>query len=269
MKPRTNWELFKFFMEILVLPLFGLITFILNAISSVDKVNSFKDRPEYIFEFEPLGYNKSDKVYVLSHSQCSKKYTKELVDFVNGMKTGYIIFLFVFLFIFCTCSFVVGTISKIMKNFTDVESPGIKKTSLVSTIFTYLSFVFSVPVLYSSKVKYGDCLEIEGILTNYMNNTMYLLCNLGLWLLLLLAFYYSIRNYKNIKKYEKNVFVFILLIILWVYAAFFLVMALVVKFGSIWSFQLGWDISLSIDLTYGVVRLKFHGWTLGRIGHSG
>lgn len=253
-------------MEVLILPIFALVSYILNAISSFDNVNSFKNRPEYVYDYKPYGDNSSDKVYVLSEGNCTTQYTKELVDFVNGIKTGYIIFLFVFCFIFCTCSFIGGSAIKIIKNFSDTpESESFKKAGLVATIFTYLSFVFSVPVLYSSKVNYGDCLQIEGIISGYMNNSLYLLCNIGMWFLLTLAVYYSIRNYKDIKKYEKTGIVCMILVILWIYAIFFLFMALVVKFGSIWDLQIGWDISLSIDLTYGVIGLKFNDWNLGKV----
>lgn len=265
MKPKTSGEWFKAVMEILVLPIFGLVTYILNAISNFDNVNSFKNRPEYVYDIKPADYNKSDKVYVLSGSNCTTQYTNELVDFVNGIKTGYIIFLFVFCFIFCTLSFIGGTICKIAKYFSEAESPGLKKGGLVATIFTYLSFVFSVPVLYSSKVKYGDCLKIEGIIEGYMNKTLYDVCNVGMWFLLFLAFYYSIRNFKNIKQYEKFWPVCLTLVVMWIYAIFFLIMALVTKFGSIWSLQIGWDISLSIDLTYGIVGVKFHDWNIAKV----
>lgn len=92
------------------------MAFILNAISNFDNVNSLKNRPEYLFTYKPIGYNTSNKVYVLSETNCATAYTQELVDFVNGLKTGYIIFSFVFCLIFCTCSFIVGTIFNIEKN---------------------------------------------------------------------------------------------------------------------------------------------------------
>ena len=264
MKPKTGCQWVLFLLEVFILPIFALVAFILNSISSFENINSFKDRPTYVYDFKP-SFPKDDHVYVLGQANCSTQFDADLVKFVNDLKTGYYIFLFVFCFIFCTCSLIGNTIFKIGKWLSDSPTENLKGVNFISTILTYLSFVFSVPCSYATKIEYDNCLKIEGVLTGFVNNSMMLFCNIGMWFLLVIAAYTQIRKYGKIKIYEKFVAFKVIFGIMALYILMFLIMALITKFGSVLSFQIGWDISLSLNFATGIASVKFNDWNVAKI----
>lgn len=264
MKPKTGCQWVLFLLEVLILPIFALVAYILNSISSFQNINSFKDRPTYVFDIKPSD-PKDDYVYVLGQANCSTAFDADLVKFVNDLETGYYIFLFVFCFIFCTCSLIGNTIFKIGKWMSDSPTGNLKGVNLASTVFTYLSFVFSVPCLYATKIEYDDCLKIEGILTGFVNHSMMLFCNIGMWFLLVIAAYTQIRKIDKVRQFEKNFLFKLVLGVMGIYIVMFLIMALVTKFGSVLSFQIGWDISLSLNFATGVASVKFNDWNVAKI----
>jgi hypothetical protein len=262
MRPRTSFEWFRCIVEVLILPIFGLVSFILNTISSIENINSFKDRPKYIYTW----YSEldGDIAYAFSGSNCSNTMTEDMITFVNNLKTGYIIFTYVICFILCVLSFLACNFIRIMRH-ASVGYPDLTGATAISTALTYYSLIFSVPGIYATKVEYGRCITFNGLLRLFMIESMMIFANIGMWVLMILVAYYFARRVRKVRRFEGEKFFRIVLAIMLVFSAAFLIFALVSKFGSVLEFQIGWDVSLSVDLAYGIIVLKYNNWKFGQI----
>lgn len=249
-------------LELIILPIFGIVTFCLNQVSAFSNLDSFKNRSEYAFKAE-FGYYTSEDAK--SFVNCTRYLDEETADFINYINTGYVEFMFGVCFFFSLLSVIFTISSKFLKNLNKSNLAIARKFCLLGTITDYLSFAYSIPAFYASKVVYNECIEAEGIVWSFMSKDVYLACNIGLWFLLAIIAYISLRKKCGLEKYDRSTLMCLLFVVMGLYALGFLAWAVLVKFGTVLSLQIGWDVYLSADFVHSSVTLKFFDWNVASV----
>ncbi|OMJ94324.1 hypothetical protein SteCoe_2524 [Stentor coeruleus] len=249
-------------LELIILPIFGIVTFCLNQVSAFDNLDGFKNRSEYKYNNQ-FGYYTSEDAS--SFVNCTRNLDETTADFINYINTGYIEFMFGVCFFLSLLSVIFTNASKYIKILSTKNLATARKFCILGTIMDYLSFAYSIPSFYASKVVYNECIEADGIVWSFMTKDVYLACNIGLWFLLALIVYFLLRKRCGFEKYDKTTLMYIIFVVMGLYALSFLAWAFLVKFGTILSLQIGWDVYLSIDLVHSSATLKFYDWNIASV----
>lgn len=243
MKRPASWCLcLVVVIELLIVPILEAAAYILSIISTFEYAESFRTKPEYKYLVPPVV---SSTRYV-DNVSCSISWSKELVDCINGLNVPYVYTLFVFSIIFNTLSLLMNNTTRIFKYFTDPKSNKLFCCKVISAIITYLALVFSVPALYATKMKYGKCLTVEGIMSHYLTSDAFLFINIGMWSTILLPLGYLCRCWgQKMGSLECG---------MWLWGLAYLVFALVSKYFSFVFLQFGWDLCLNVELVFPIIK---------------
>ena len=98
----------------LILPIFGLVSLILDAKSIFESLNSFIDRPTYVYGSEP-SYLEDNHVYVLSLKDCKTHFSDDLVKFVNNLDKDDYSFICNITFLFSLSSLIINHTLKVWR----------------------------------------------------------------------------------------------------------------------------------------------------------
>lgn len=251
MRLPDNWQQFLF--ESGVIPLTGLVMFILNSLSSFEYAESLKNKPEYKYVDDSENNYSDYSVTEVKNSTCSVNWTKQLVEDVNRINSSYVYGLFVTCFVINLVFLIVDTVKKIVKYYLPKDSDIIKAIKKLTGGLNYLSIVFSVPALYATKIKYDKCLKLEGLMNSYFSPSAYIVSNFGMWCSITLPIYYGLRNRIPIPYCTCCGY---LLCIMWIYAAIFMGLALFAKYSTVVDLQLGWDLFLTLDGILSILDIR-------------
>ena len=260
-----EWKKISLIVHVYILPIFGLVAIILDAISTFTNLSLFRSRPTYEYSLEPDD-PKDGHVYVLSLDDCKTNFTESLVSFVNDLHTPYYTFTVVICFIFSFISFIITHFVHFCEHFYEEYHQYLKKLNRYSIISSSLSFMFSVPAMYAIKIEFKDCFVIDGILKSFANSDWELFCNFGLWSIfgLPLIICCCILFKKDDDLFNNDCFkwVFYIMagcILLYVFMAFS------TKVGYVIALKIGWDISVTLNLVTGSVAIWFNCWKIAQV----
>ena len=236
--------------DAVAMPIYGLVSFILHAISTVKNVNSFKDRPDYIYGYLPP--NALNETNISSDTNCTYVPSGDEASFLNNLSTSYEVGMFVLYFMLCIVTLIVGNTRRIFRRF--IMNPRTLWLMAVAVTFCdYTTLVLSAPAFYSAKIHYSDCIELDGPLKGFIGMQAFVMINLGVWILTLFFCYCIIREKAKLVIYERNKYVLCLLICAFFYSAGYLLFSISMKYVLIISFQIYWDIYLCIDITLALI----------------
>lgn len=247
MKRLGSWGLcLVAIIELLVIPILEVVAYVFSIISTFEYAESFRTKPEYKY-YTPIVSSTRD----VTNESCEIKWTKELVDYINGMEVGYIYTLFVFSIIFNTLSLLMNNVTRIFKYFAGPQSPKLFWCKVASAVITYLALVFSVPALYATKMKYGRCLTVEGIMSGYINSNAYFVINAGMWSSIALPLGYLVGICQRCNGDIATKCKCLILIL----GVGYIIFAFISKYCSFVFLQFGWDLCLNFEILLPIFKL--------------
>ena len=210
---------------------------------------SFRNRSEYIYQVKPENYNGSDKFNESDQKNCSFELTDTEKKFINKLDTQYHFGIFISTYAFGIIGFIFSTLVKF-----DFKSEKAKAIfNVLATISYYFCIVFSSLGGYSSRVYYGDCVEVEGMMLKLMNNEKNSLISGSIWLI----FFFLIGFFTLLYPFDKKENETLLTLarcytaITGLYSLGYIIFAIILKFWTTLYYQLAYNILLVCEFIYG------------------
>ena len=256
--------------RLIISQIFGFVTIIFDLISTFANLNLFINRPKYVNSYEPYSYSDSDRDYVKSLSDCETDFTDSLVDFVNGLNTKYYTFATVFCILFSLLSVVITHLMRYVEYCTEDKHKNPENTIKVSIILSSLSYMFSVPAMYATKIEFKDCLVVDGVLETFATRPWEIFYNVALWLIIFLPilFYCLEFCFEEVDSNCLDVITTFIAILVVLFYLLYILMAFTTKFGCVKVLKIGWDISITFNLVTEIIEIWFNRWRQFNAGLS-